>query len=69
MSNLFIVTSAINSQISVIPMEERYRDTFQTIESIRQKVKDSIIVLAESSPQKVPEEYLKNLATKVDYLY
>jgi hypothetical protein len=67
MSHLFIITSAINSHISVIPIQERYNDTFQTIESIRKKVPDSIIVLAESSPQIVPEEYLKELSTKVDY--
>jgi len=68
MSHLFIVTSAINSQISVIPMEERYKDTFQTIESIRQKVPDSIILLSESSPQPVSEEYVKELSSKVDYM-
>jgi len=68
MSHLFIVTSAINSHISVIPMEERYKDTFQTIESIRRKVPDSIIVLSESSPQPVREDYLKELSSKVDYM-
>lgn len=68
MSHLFIVTSAINSHISVIPMQDRYNDTFQTIDSIRKKVPNSIIVLAESSPQPVPEDYLKELSLKVDYL-
>jgi len=68
MSNLFIVTSALNSFRSVIPLETRYQQTLETLESIRNKVPDSIIVLAESSPDPVPNEMLYSLAPKVDYL-
>jgi len=68
MSTLFIVTSAINSFRSVIQLEKRYEQTLETINSIRNKVPDSIIVLAESSPDPVPQEMLDFLVTKVDYL-
>ena len=68
MSTLFIVTSAINSFRSVIQLEKRYEQTLETIDSIRNKVPDSIIVLAESSPDPVPQEMLDFLVTKVDYL-
>jgi hypothetical protein len=68
MSNLFIVTSALNSFRSVIPLETRYEQTLETLESIRNKVPDSIIVLAESSPNPVPDHMLQVLSGKVDYL-
>lgn len=68
MSNLFIVTSALNSFRSVIPLEIRYEQTLETLESIRNKVPDSIIVLAESSPDPVPDHMLQVLSGKVDYL-
>jgi len=68
MSNLFIVTSAINSFRSVIPLDKRYEQTLETIESVRTKVPDSIILLAESSPNPVPENILQDLSKKVDYL-
>lgn len=68
MSNLFIVTSALNSFRSVIPLETRYEQTLETLESIRNKVPDSIIVLAESSPDPVPDHMLQVLSGKVDYL-
>lgn len=68
MRNLFIVTSAINSWRSIIPMEKRYEQTLETIESIKNKVPDSIIVLAESSPDPVPDHMLEILSKKVDYL-
>jgi len=68
MSNLFIVTSAINSFRSVIPLDKRYEQTLETIESVRTKVPDSIILLAESSPNPVAEDMLQDLSKKVDYL-
>ena len=68
MSNLFIVTSAINSFRSVIPIETRFQQTLETLESIRNKVSDSIIVLAESSPDPVSDTVLQEISKKVDYL-
>lgn len=68
MSHLFIITSAINSFTSVIPIPERYKQTLKTIESIRNKVSDSIVVLAESSPQPVNQEMLESLHSLVDYM-
>lgn len=68
MSNLFIVTSAINSFRSVIPIETRFQQTLETLESIRNKVPDSIIALAESSPDPVSDTMLQELSKKVDYL-
>lgn len=66
---VFIITSAINSVSSVMDFETRFNDTFKTIESIRNRVPDSYIVLSESSSQKLPREKLDQLREKVDQLY
>ena len=68
MSYVFIVTSAINSFTSFMPMEQRYDKTFETIKSIRDKVPGAIIILAESSPYPVPGKYLDALSSRVDHL-
>lgn len=68
MSNVFILTSAINSFTSIISIENRYEQTLKDLESIRIRDKNSIIVLAESSPNPVPQYMLDDLSKKVDYL-
>jgi len=67
MKNLFIITSAINSRQSAIDIETRYVDTFQTIESIRKKDPNAIIVLFDSSPDKLSDDRIKAITDKVDY--
>ena len=65
---VFVITSSINSLTSVIDAETRYQDTFKTIESVRKKVPNSIIILSESSSVKLSDEKLKILSEKVDHL-
>jgi hypothetical protein len=66
---LFIVTS------SIIPFkvgsahspQERFKQTLDTIKSIREKVPNSIIWITESSAVELPEEYSTELIKQSDY--
>ena len=63
---IFVITSTLNPKIGVLTPEVRYQQTLNTIKSIRDKVKDSIILLLDSSPQPVEEYMIENIKTKVD---
>jgi hypothetical protein len=69
MRNLFIITSAINSRRSAIDVETRFIDTFKTIESVRQKDPKAIVVMFESSPDKLSQEKCDMLKDKVDVFF
>ena len=64
---LFVITSTLNPKIGVLSPEVRYQQTLNTIKSIRDKVKDSIILLMDSSPQPVEQSYIDDIKPKVDY--
>ena len=49
MSNIFVITSCLNAKVGLIDHETRYNQTLNTIKSIRDRVKDSIIVFVDSS--------------------
>lgn len=63
---IFVITSTLNPKIGVLSPLARYHQTLNTIKSIRDKVKDSIILLLDSSPQPVEEYMIENIKTKVD---
>lgn len=67
MSNIFIITSCLNAKVGVIDHETRYSQTLNTIKSIRDKVKDSIIVFVDSSPIPVSDEKMKAIRALCDY--
>jgi len=66
---LFIITS------SIVPFkvgsahtpQERFEQTLETIQSIRNKVPNSIIWITESSPESLPKEYSDQLITLSDF--
>lgn len=65
--NLFIITSCINPVASAIDVERRFQQTLLTIGSIRRRAPDSIILLSESSPNKISYEKFQVLNEKVDF--
>jgi hypothetical protein len=66
-NNVFIITSTINTNLGLISPENRFYQTLETIESIRQKVNNSIIILIDNSSFSLPESSYKLLSEKCDY--
>jgi hypothetical protein len=66
-SNVFIITSTINTNLGLITPENRFYQTLETIESIRQKVNNSIIILVDNSSFSLLESSYKILSEKCDY--
>ena len=48
-NNVFIITSTINTQFGLISVEDRYQQTIATIDSIKQKDKNAVIILIDNS--------------------
>lgn len=67
MSNIFIITSCINAKVGVIDHETRYSQTLNTIKSIRDKVKDSIIIFVDSSPKSLDDDKMKAIRALCEY--
>lgn len=54
--NLFIVTSALQANIGVVGAEERLQQTIDTLENLKQKVPDALVLLVDGSPHNIPDE-------------
>jgi hypothetical protein len=67
-NQLFIVTSALNSNIGVISREDRLKQTIEGLQSLREKCPEAIILLTEGSPEKVEDEKIKALERYVDFV-
>jgi hypothetical protein len=63
---LFIVTSALNSQMGVINRDDRLKQTLDGLLSLREKCPDAIILLADGSPEKVETEKYEKMQALVD---
>lgn len=67
---LFLISSAINhfceSKYSAFTKEERFLQTLETIQCVREKVPDSYIVLFECSFKSIENEYKEILKNKCD---
>lgn len=66
--NLFIVTSALKPTIGVINEESRFRQTIDTLESIKKTVPDASIIFTDGSPFEIEEHKLKQISSYVDEL-
>lgn len=67
MKTLFYISSALSPSYGHFTFEERYSQTLQTIDSIRRKVPDSKILLADVSVKKFPDEKKEEIKKLVDY--
>ncbi len=65
-NKLFIVTSALEASIGIIPFEDRLNQTIEGLKSLREIYPDAIVILAEASPQKINPEKIKLLDDFVD---
>lgn len=59
--NLFIVTSALKPTIGKFKFDERFEQTINTLKSIRNKVPDAIIILADVSVYSNTEEEISEI--------
>lgn len=65
--NIFIITSVLKPTIGIIPHDVRYQQTLDTIKSIKEKTKDSLIILLDSSTTPLDLETVQELKSKTDY--
>jgi hypothetical protein len=60
--NLFIVTSALRPTIGIFDYAKRLEQTIETVQSIRSKVPDSLVVITDASVEEVPEQDVQRLS-------
>ena len=60
--NLFIVTSALNANIGVVNMQDRMLQTIETLENLKKKVPDAMVLLVDGSPHNIDEEVKKKIS-------
>jgi hypothetical protein len=66
MKNIFLVTSCMQPKFGVISMEDRYKQTLETFESIRNRTEDSFILFTDSSPIPIEQSKWDVIRSKVD---
>ena len=66
MSNVFLVTSAINSPHGSVTPAQRLEQTLETVSSIRQRVSDVKIAVLEVGPQELSEQQQQQLRNVID---
>lgn len=54
--NLFIVTSALHPNIGVVNMQDRVTQTLETLQNLKEKVPDAVVLLVDGSPNPIPED-------------
>jgi len=65
MKSIFIITSCLIPAIGVFSPEERLKQTLETVDSIRKKSPNSIIILSDVSIESLSDKY-HDLMSKVD---
>lgn len=60
--NLFIVTSALQANIGVVGNEERLKQTIETLENLKEKVPDAMVLLVDGSPHNIDESIKKQIS-------
>jgi hypothetical protein len=60
--NLFIVTSALRPTIGIFDTQTRLNQTIETLQSIRQKIPESIIIITDASVEEVPQSDIDQLS-------
>ena len=60
--NLFIVTSALVPNIGVIPPQDRFNQTIDTLKSLRKHLRNDYIFFSDGSPNAVPKEWEDEIA-------
>jgi len=63
--NLFIVTSALEPRVGVITKEDRFKQTIATLQNLKQKVPEALILFTDGSPVPCDPEYVKEISKLV----
>ncbi len=63
--NLFIVTSALEPRIGVITKEDRFKQTIATLQNLKQKVPEALILFTDGSPVSCDPEHMKVISKYV----
>lgn len=66
--HLFMITSCINTNIGIFNSEQRFKQTIETIDSIRKYSPNSLIFLADNSSEELKEHQYKILAENSNLL-
>lgn len=66
MKNIFIVTSALRTDESVITPKERFSQTIETLKILRKKIPDAQIIFAEGSPYGIEQEQVQSIGQYVN---
>lgn len=61
-TNLFIVTSALQANIGVVDAVERLKQTITTLENLKEKVPDAMVLLVDGSPHNIDEGIKKTIS-------
>jgi hypothetical protein len=64
--NIFVITSILNPKIGLIDTQTRYTQTLKTIQSIKDRVPGSIIIMIDSSAH-IEEEKVTTIKSQVNY--
>ena len=65
---LFIVSSALNSQMGVINQDDRLDQTIRGLKTLRKKVPEAIIFFVDGSPTPLQEFKIKEISEFVDFM-
>ena len=57
--NLFIVTSALHANIGVVSEQERMLQTIETLENLKKKVPDAMVLFVDGSPHNIDDDKKK----------
>lgn len=60
--NLFIVTSALQANIGVVGAEERLKQTIETLENLKKKVPDAMVLFVDGSPHNIDDNIKKKIS-------
>lgn len=60
--NLFIVTSALHANIGVVNEQERMLQTIETLENLKKKVPDALVLFVDGSPHNINEDVKKKIS-------
>jgi hypothetical protein len=60
--NLFIVTSALHANIGVVNEQERMLQTIETLENLKKKVPDAMVLFVDGSPHNISDEKKKMIS-------
>ena len=60
--NLFIVTSALHANIGVVNEQDRMLQTIETLENLKEKVPDAMVLLVDGSPHNIDEGIKKTIS-------